>query len=94
MGISHTNNHSLTMHGMPHAGLLWWHSLLWGHYPAHRHHRGGSHMGLTLPGRETLVTRQLCLHLFLLAGTTHRANTQTKETQFGPSQYKVKHPQK
>ena len=74
------------MHGMPHARLLRWHALLWGHYAAHGRHWGSSHMGLTRPGRETLVTGQLGPHLFLLAGTTHKANIQTKETRFCPLQ--------
>lgn len=56
------------MHGMPHARLLLWHPLLWGHYATYGCHWGSSHMGLTWPGYETLVTGQLGLHLFLLAG--------------------------
>lgn len=84
----------LTMHGMPHAWLLWWHALLWGHNAAHSRHWWSSRMGLTRPGYKTLVTGQLGLHLFLLAGTTHNANIQTNETQLCPLQYKDKHSQK
>lgn len=71
--------HFLTMYGMPHAWLLWWQALLWGHYTTHSCHWGSSHMGLTRSWCKTLVTRKLGLHLFLLAGTTHRTNIQTKE---------------
>lgn len=79
------------MHGMPHAWLLWWYALLWGHNAAHGCHWGSSRMGLTRPGYETLVTWQLGLHLFLLAGTTHRAHTQTKiKTMSRPLQYRDK----
>lgn len=45
-------------------------------------------MGLTWPGYETLVSGQLGLHLFLSAGTQHEANTQTKETQLCPLEYR------
>lgn len=76
------------MHGMPHARLLWWHALLWGHYAAHSRHWGSSRMGLTRPGYKTLVTGQLGLHLLLLAGKTHKANIQTKETLVCPLQCK------
>ncbi len=48
--------HFLTMHGMPHARLLWWHALLWGYYTANSRHWGSSRMGLTRPGYETLVS--------------------------------------
>lgn len=85
-----TDEHFLTMHGMPHARLLWWHTLLRGHYAAHSRHWGSSRMGLTRPGYETLVTGQLGFHLFLLARTTHRAKTQTGETQICPLQYRDK----
>lgn len=79
------------MHGMPHAWLLWWYALLRGHNAAHGCHWGSSRMGLTRPGYETLVTWQLGLHLFLLAGTTHRAHTQTKITTMShPLQYRDK----
>lgn len=78
-------NPSLTMHGMPHTRLLWWHALLWRHYAAHSCHRGSSRMGLTRPWYETLVTRQLGLHLLLLAGKEHKANVQAKETLSHPA---------
>lgn len=87
------NEHFLTMHGMPHARLLWRHALLRGHYAAHSRHWGSSRMGLTRPGYETLVTGQLGFHLFLLARTTHRAKTQTEETQTCPLQYRDKQPE-
>lgn len=72
------------MYGMPHAWLLWWQALLWGHYTTHSCHWGSSHMGLTRSWCKTLVTRKLGLHLFLLAGTMHRTNIQTKETLLCP----------
>ena len=62
----------LTMHGMPHAGLLRRQALLWGHDAAHGCHGGGSSEGLARPGYETLVAGQLSLHLLLVAGTTHK----------------------
>lgn len=76
------------MHGMPHAGLLWWNALLWGYYAAHSCHWRSSHMGLTRPGYKTLVTGQLGFHLLLFAGTTHKADVQAKETLAYPLQYK------
>lgn len=82
------------MHGMPHARLLWWNALLWGHYAAHSCHWRSSCVGLTRPGYKTLVTRQLGFHLLLLAVTTHKANIKTKETVVCPLQYKDKCSQK
>lgn len=63
------------MQGMPHARLLLWHALLWGHYAAYGCHRGSSHMGLTWPGYETLVSRQLGLHLFLMAAKQNKTHS-------------------
>lgn len=80
--------YSLTVHGMPHARLLWWNALLWRHYAAHSCHRWSSCMSLTRSGDKTLVTRQLSFHLLLLTGTTQKANIQAKHTLAHSLQYK------
>lgn len=80
------------MHGMPHARLLLWQSLLRGHDAAYSCHGGSSHMGLARPGYETLVTGQLGLHLLLEAEKQSRARTHTKETPPLPSQCTNKQP--
>ena len=59
---------ALTMHGVPHAWLLWGDALLRGHHPAHGRHGRGRQVHLAGPREVTLVPGQLCPALFLLGG--------------------------